>query len=48
MENDESELNRIFGIDWVDMMMNNKNVDDLIKSFDSRMNKLMDEREEDI
>jgi len=33
---------------WVGMMEDNQNIDRLIESFDNRINKLMDEREEDI
>jgi len=48
MENDQHEMNKIFNKTYNQIMRENRNMESFIESLDKRINKYLDEREEEI
>ena len=48
IQNDEEELKRVLDDEYIKNMKDNKTINEFIQQFDNRMNKYLDEREEDM
>lgn len=47
-ENNEYEMNKLFGESYDEMMKEKKDVESFIKVFDNKFNKWLDQKEEDL